>query len=99
MVYDLVCKPIMERLKQILNSPVGRRKSAPTQHRVFGVSLAELSATQRYKVPNTSAPSTPSSTNKEARQDEPELVVPYVVDRLCSYIYSTGEFILWSHTD
>lgn len=70
----------MERLKQVLNSPLSRRKNGVTTTKVFGVSLEELVKTQRIQ---------PSLVNDNVSSRS--IQVPYIVDRICRHIFANGE--------
>ena len=70
----------MEKLKQVLNSPLGRRKNGVATRKVFGISLEALMKLQATQTNTLESSGYGFSTN-----------VPFVVDRICRYIFANGK--------
>lgn len=71
----------MDRLRQVLNSPLGRRKNGVVTPKVFGVSLDDLVKTR------------PHSANLplENGNSHHSALVPFIVDRICRFIFANGK--------
>lgn len=67
----------MDRLRQVLYSPLGKRKTNTASSKVFGVSLED---SVRSNANTDCIDGTLSSPN-----------IPFVVDRICRYLFANGE--------
>ncbi|XP_067944481.1 protein FAM13A-like isoform X2 [Watersipora subatra] len=68
----------MEKLKQVLHSPLSRRRNGMTK-KVFGISLENLMKLQTTQLSTTEDSPYTCSSN-----------VPFVVDRICRHIFANG---------
>ena len=71
----------MDRLRQVLNSPLGRRKNGVVPPKMFGVSLDDLVKIRPHSanIPLENGDSYHSSH------------VPFLVDRICRFIFANGK--------
>lgn len=72
----------MDRLRQVLNSPLGRRKNGITTPKVFGVGLDDLVKLR----PNSANVTLDNGINSDKSTH-----VPFIVDRICRHIFANGE--------
>jgi len=76
---------MMERIKQVLNSPLGKRKNGISTRKIFGVSLEEQIKSQSQAQ---------TSLLENDGQDFKSPNVPFIVDRICRFIFANGELQL-----
>lgn len=76
----------MEKLKQVWNSPLGRRKNGMHARKIFGTSLESLLKFQ-----------TSQSTVSDNGGYVFSANVPFVVDKICRHIFANGEQAILSY--
>lgn len=73
----------MDKLKQVWNSPLGRRKNGVSTRKMFGISLENLMKMQA---------SQPNESDSDGYIISAS--VPFVVDKICRHIFANGESIV-----